>query len=387
MKKAKDIIHNFAVGSMFALFLLLPFSVSGAEPVLVAIEEAKAVIEQARMVGAEKSAPDDLAQAKSWLAQAEKKYEDSQSILSRTVKLVKSDEAVNREIIYLASMAKIKAQIAEAKSKRIAVLADLKDVRKDLADFRSSLEIMKKKHDAAEAAKTIQAKAEAERKSLEKSKQHAAELEAQKKKELEEAQKKRAELDALKQKELAQSKLEEERKALQKQKEALEAKAREEKIAADRKKMEVLQQKMAALEKEKEMQADAAKIPQATISSTEKELVITLLAINVLTNKNEISSDGRNILDKVGEFLRKHAMGAKIAVRGYTDSVGKASLNQALSEKRAKEVKEYLILHQNIPAASLTDQGFGPADPVASNATAAGRALNRRVEIVVPMNQ
>jgi len=384
MKKAGKIVHWFTFAGLLALLVLFPFPVLSAEQVPAALDEAKAAIEQARMAGAEKSAPDDITQAKSWLAQAEKQQAESQSILSRTMKLVKSNEAAVRDVVYLASMAKVKAQIAEAKSRRIAAAAELKDTRKDLADFQSSLEIMKKKQALADAAKTVQAKADAERKELEKSKQMAVALEAQKKKELEEAQKKTAELDALKQKELAQAKLDKERQALQKQKETLEAKAREDQVAADRKKMEALQQKMAVMEKDKAMQSDAAKIPKATVKSTDREIVITVLTINVLTPKNEVSSSGKAILDQVGLFLKKHAAEAKIAVRGYTDSSGKVDANQTISEKRALKVKEYLVLNHNIPASSVTEKGFGPADPVASNATEAGRALNRRVEIVVP---
>jgi outer membrane protein OmpA-like peptidoglycan-associated protein len=385
MKKAGRIAYGVTVAGLLGLLFLFPFPTLGAEPVPIALEEAKAAIDRARMTGAEKSAPDDLAQARSWLVQAEKQQAESQSILSRTMKLVKSNEASVREITYLASMAKVKAQIAEAKARKVIAAAELQDARKDLADFQSSLEILKKKQAEAEAAKTVQAKAEAERKALEKSKQNVTVLEAQKKKELEEAQKKKAELDTLQQKELARVKLDAERQELQKQKESLKANAREEQMVADRKKMEGLQQKMAAIEKEKAMQADAVKIPQATVKSTDKEIVITLLEINVLTPKNEVSSGGKAILDQVGAFLKKHAAGAQIAIRGYTDSVGKAEANRTLSEKRAKEVKKYLVLNQNIPAANVTEQGLGSADPVASNASVAGRALNRRMEIVVPL--
>jgi outer membrane protein OmpA-like peptidoglycan-associated protein len=57
-------------------------------------------------------------------------------------------------------------------------------------------------------------------------------------------------------------------------------------------------------------------------------------------------------------------------------------MNQILSERRASSVMEYLA-SQNIPAASMTSQGFGKTQPVASNDTAEGRQQNRRVEMVV----
>jgi outer membrane protein OmpA-like peptidoglycan-associated protein len=72
----------------------------------------------------------------------------------------------------------------------------------------------------------------------------------------------------------------------------------------------------------------------------------------------------------------------KLAIEGNTDSVGSDAMNQTLSEKRAGSVMDYLT-KQNIPAASMTAQGFGKTQPVASNDSAEGRQQNRRVELVV----
>ena len=57
-------------------------------------------------------------------------------------------------------------------------------------------------------------------------------------------------------------------------------------------------------------------------------------------------------------------------------------MNQTLSEQRAASVLAYLV-KENMPAASMTSQGFGETQPVASNDTAEGRQKNRRVELVV----
>ncbi len=72
----------------------------------------------------------------------------------------------------------------------------------------------------------------------------------------------------------------------------------------------------------------------------------------------------------------------KLAIEGNTDSVGSDDMNQTLSEKRASAVLDYLA-QENIPAASMTSQGFGKTQPVASNDTAEGRQQNRRVELIV----
>ena len=71
---------------------------------------------------------------------------------------------------------------------------------------------------------------------------------------------------------------------------------------------------------------------------------------------------------------------SKVTIRGYTDSTGSSGHNQQLSERRAAAVRDYLIAH-GIAAGMLTAQGLGQSDPIDSNATAAGRAANRRVTV------
>jgi outer membrane protein OmpA-like peptidoglycan-associated protein len=72
----------------------------------------------------------------------------------------------------------------------------------------------------------------------------------------------------------------------------------------------------------------------------------------------------------------------RIEVNGYTDSVGSDFTNQRLSEQRADAVKDALIRNGVHPNRIIV-RGYGAANPVASNATAEGRAQNRRVEIVL----
>ena len=67
---------------------------------------------------------------------------------------------------------------------------------------------------------------------------------------------------------------------------------------------------------------------------------------------------------------------------GHTDSMGSEAHNQRLSLRRAEAVKAYLV-NQGVPAERIRTEGRGEAQPVASNDTAQGRALNRRVDITV----
>lgn len=111
-----------------------------------AISVAKAAIEQAVKAGASKDATDDLATANAWLAEAEK----ANSLIGAVVSMAISDDAKkNRadEIVYLASMAKIKAQTAEAKAKKQTIVTATQKVQKDLDGFTGALVLAKNRQD------------------------------------------------------------------------------------------------------------------------------------------------------------------------------------------------------------------------------------------------
>lgn len=86
-------------------------------------------------------------------------------------------------------------------------------------------------------------------------------------------------------------------------------------------------------------------------------------------------------LDKVANVLVRYPK-TDITVVGHTDSIGAESYNQALSERRARSVADYLGTH-GVEGTRLSSVGQGETQPRATNATEAGRQLNRRVEILV----
>ncbi len=71
----------------------------------------------------------------------------------------------------------------------------------------------------------------------------------------------------------------------------------------------------------------------------------------------------------------------RVRVEGHTDSIGTDAYNQALSERRANSVRDYMV-GRGIAVGRLNSVGRGETRPVASNSTADGRAQNRRVEII-----
>lgn len=91
---------------------------------------------------------------------------------------------------------------------------------------------------------------------------------------------------------------------------------------------------------------------------------------------------GRAVLDELVGPLKSLPAHRKVQVVGHTDSVGGRDANIALSAARADAVKAYLVSRQ-IPAQMIEASGVGPDRPVASNATAEGRARNRRIEFRV----
>ena len=99
------------------------------------------------------------------------------------------------------------------------------------------------------------------------------------------------------------------------------------------------------------------------------------------TGKNTLKPGAQDKLTRVAVILADHPS-LKIQVEGHADSVGSEDTNQALSERRAEAVKDYLV-KQGVPAPSITARGFGESRAVASNDTPEGRQRNRRVEVIV----
>jgi outer membrane protein OmpA-like peptidoglycan-associated protein len=99
------------------------------------------------------------------------------------------------------------------------------------------------------------------------------------------------------------------------------------------------------------------------------------------TGKATIRPESGAALATVGDVLAADPT-LRLEIQGHTDNVGAAAANLALSRARAEAVKAYLVSTLHVAADRLTTAGFGDTKPVADNATDAGRARNRRVELV-----
>jgi outer membrane protein OmpA-like peptidoglycan-associated protein len=158
----------------------------------------------------------------------------------------------------------------------------------------------------------------------------------------------------------------------QRQKQAAQLQAQE----ADREKQEAIQQKE---ELRSRLLTQLNQVLQT--KDTARGLIVSMPDVLFGFNKYDLKPEARERLAKVSGILLAYP-DLKLDIEGHTDSIGSDDYNQRLSEKRADTVRGYLV-SSGVKPDSIQAEGLGKADPVADNSTAAGRQLNRRVDIVV----
>ena len=153
-----------------------------------------------------------------------------------------------------------------------------------------------------------------------------------------------------------------------------------------------------ALEKQKELTAterqarlDAEKKARDAMDALSKSLavkadtrgtVITLSGgVVFATGMATILPGAQAQLDQVANALKTQAE-HHFVIEGHTDNQGTDAINNDLSTRRANAVRDYLVVH-GVAAEAITAQGYGSTRPVGDNKSAEGRAMNRRVEIIV----
>jgi len=101
-------------------------------------------------------------------------------------------------------------------------------------------------------------------------------------------------------------------------------------------------------------------------------------------DRAELSAEGMRTVQKMADVLLQEPQSA-VLIEGFTDSTGSADHNLQLSQRRAEAVRNALI-GLGVKSDKIATRGYGEAFPVASNADAGSRQLNRRVEIVLSQN-
>ena len=121
--------------------------------------------------------------------------------------------------------------------------------------------------------------------------------------------------------------------------------------------------------------------PQPVVApEPEPELVEVTVELDVLFATNSADIENADVAEfrRMATALRENSS-ANLVIEGHTDSAGSAEYNESLSQRRADAARQELIDAYNAPANQIRSVGYGEARPIADNATAAGRAQNRRV--------
>jgi outer membrane protein OmpA-like peptidoglycan-associated protein len=128
-------------------------------------------------------------------------------------------------------------------------------------------------------------------------------------------------------------------------------------------------------------QALLAQLKALNATQTARGVVIAFGDVLFDTDASRLHAEGLRAIDQLAAVLAQHPL-RRVLVEGFTDSLGSQSHNQRLSGLRAEAVKSALV-QAGVAPSRVSAQAHGEAFPVASNGSAQGRSLNRRVEIVL----
>jgi outer membrane protein OmpA-like peptidoglycan-associated protein len=307
--------------------------------------EARNAVAIAKAAGAKQYAADSLTKAEDMLQRAEDYYQRKQG---RTP---------------IGTAARGATQMAE--DARVLTLRRKEQERLD-AEKRASQEAKEKAEADALAAqgRADQAQAQSDEDARKRAQAELAQAEAQ-----------RQQAEALAQQQQAQAEAEAARQAAEdaaRQQHQAQMQAQE----AEREKQEAIQQKEAMRAR---LLAQLNQVLQTR--DTARGLIVSMPDVLFDFNKYTLKPEARERLARISGIVLAYP-DLKLQIEGYTDSIGSEEYNQTLSEKRAEAVRDYIV-GSGVSMNNVAAQGMGKADPVADNSTAAGRKLNRRVEMIV----
>jgi outer membrane protein OmpA-like peptidoglycan-associated protein len=121
---------------------------------------------------------------------------------------------------------------------------------------------------------------------------------------------------------------------------------------------------------------------EAEVYKQGNEMVIRLKAIEFPVGKHIIMPNNYSLLSKAQRAIRTFGE-PDLIIEGHTDSTGSEMNNQHLSQRRAEAVREYLVANGTLPEGKIIAVGYGSKRPLASNKTVQGRAINRRIDVII----
>lgn len=120
------------------------------------------------------------------------------------------------------------------------------------------------------------------------------------------------------------------------------------------------------------------------LMSGDNKVLVRMKSLTFPTGSATIPPRDASLLEKLGDTI-KDVGASKVVVEGHTDSTGSPTANRKLSERRAQSVGEYLATKTALGGEKIETEGFGDTKPLTSNKTKAGRAENRRVDVVIEL--
>jgi outer membrane protein OmpA-like peptidoglycan-associated protein len=121
---------------------------------------------------------------------------------------------------------------------------------------------------------------------------------------------------------------------------------------------------------------------EAEVYKQGNQLVIRLKSIQFPVGKDTIMPKNYETLSSVQSAIRTFGE-PDVIIEGHTDSTGSDEVNEHLSQQRAEAVRQYLVANRTLPYDRIVALGYGSMRPLASNQTAEGRAINRRIDVIV----
>ena len=156
----------------------------------------------------------------------------------------------------------------------------------------------------------------------------------------------------------------------------LEGKTREQQIVKER---------LAAEKKFNELFIEVQNLfssDEAEVYKKGDSLVIRLRAIQFPVGKSVIMPDNYPLISKIQQSIRIFGE-PEVIIEGHTDSTGSNEVNEHLSQQRSDSVRQYLLANKTLSYDRIVAVGYGSSKPLASNATEEGRAVNRRIDVII----
>ncbi len=131
---------------------------------------------------------------------------------------------------------------------------------------------------------------------------------------------------------------------------------------------------------------DYFKPQEAEVYKKQNQVIIRLKAMQFPVGQSVIMPENYGLLSKVQRAIRTFGE-PDVIIGGHTDSTGSEGLNEHLSQQRADAVRQYFVANGTLPYEKIIAVGYGSMRPLASNATESGRAINRRIDVIITPEQ